>query len=231
MGTARQRSKEGFTQAICCLRVCLMLILLTVRDPLASRILAGILAGMGTRPRHIKARASVSVPVNGRQRLGLAGLSTKRGAMERDCKGLTLTLGSLAQLRGSKPKSPGWRSPPWSIWTMATNPKSSKKPIHTSSCCIAPCLTAASWSAVILASPARTYLLVSNSAARSSSVLKAGQKLQKRPQSLAIDILIQLGTDNVVSREPHRKWWSRRGTWRRPARSYQWRQACTHGRA
>merc|ERR1712216_979430 len=36
---------------------------------------------------------------------------------------------------------------------MATNPKSSKKPIHTSSCCIAPCLTAASWSAVILASP------------------------------------------------------------------------------
>ena len=71
-----------------------------------------------------------------------------------ECKGSTLTLGSLAQLRGSKPKSPGWRSPPWSIWTMATNPKSSKKPIHTSSCCIAPCLTAASWSAVILESPA-----------------------------------------------------------------------------
>jgi hypothetical protein len=54
------------------------------------------------------------------------------------------TLGSFAQLRGSKPKSPGWRSPPWSICTIATKPKISKKPVHTRSCCMAPDLTAAS---------------------------------------------------------------------------------------
>mmetsp|Transcript_52056 Transcript_52056/g.123284 ORF Transcript_52056/g.123284 Transcript_52056/m.123284 type:complete len:208 (+) Transcript_52056:164-787(+) len=60
---------------------------------------------------------------------------------------------SLARSRGSKPKSPGWRSLPWSICTMATKPKSSRKPSQTRSCCMAPCDTAALWSAVTLASP------------------------------------------------------------------------------
>jgi hypothetical protein len=79
----------------------------------------------------------------GREEGRYGGRVGKRGEGRRGREGKR-TLGSFAQLRGSKPKSPGWRSPPWSICTMATKPKSSKKPVHTRSCCMAPDLTAAS---------------------------------------------------------------------------------------
>mmetsp|Transcript_22811 Transcript_22811/g.53958 ORF Transcript_22811/g.53958 Transcript_22811/m.53958 type:complete len:203 (-) Transcript_22811:20-628(-) len=58
--------------------------------------------------------------------------------------------GPLPRPSGSKPKSPGARPEPWSIWMVAAVEMASTKPIQKSIWPMEPALTAASWRAVIL---------------------------------------------------------------------------------